>query len=496
MNLKTLLIAFFAITFFTFLNAQDGPVLQPCGTQDGKVSWLVDYQKNTQSYPRSADLLFVPIKVHIVGTSGGFGYFGVDRLLDAFCTLNNDFAASDIQFFISGDLNYINNSNFYDHTFSQGVQMMNQNNVANVINCYIVESPAGNCGYSIYSNGIALSKSCMGANAHTWAHEVGHYLSLPHPFYGWEGTNSNYDYLLQAPNWVGGVPVEKTDGSNCQSAADGFCDTPPDYLAYIWQCNADSLSNQLQTDPDSITFRSDGTLIMSYSRDNCSSRFSDGQIAAMRANINFARPYLLDQMDPLDPVGEAVLDPISPFEGETVDFFENVFFEWEPVANATSYCLEISPLPSFALVLFRYHVEGNSFLSTDLKAGKNYYWRIRPYNAQYTCENISGISPFSTGLLSAVQTIDEINNLSLHPNPIGIGREMRVSLDVSEALQLDVELLSLTGQVLQQSRWNVLGGRNQFSLETANLLPGVYLLKLRSEKGAMSRKVIVMNNGE
>lgn len=479
------------MAFFTFLNAQDKTDFHPCGTQDGKVQWLVDYQKDKQAFPRSFNLLFVPIKIHVVGTSDGDGYFGVDKVLDAFCALNEDFAPSDIQFFISGDLHYIDNDNYYDHTFQQGAQMMNQNNVNNVINCYIVASPAGNCGYSNYSRGIALNKGCLGVGDHTWAHEVGHFLSLPHPFFGWEGTDSDHDYLQPAPNWVGGEAVERMDGSNCQFAADGFCDTAPDYLSYRWQCNGDSLSNQLQADPDSVTFRSDGTLFMSYANDNCSGRFSNDQMDAMRANINFARSYLLNQMDPLDPVGEAILNPVSPLTGETVDFFESVLFEWEPVANATGYCLEISPLPSFALVQFRYHVESNSFLSTDLQSDRNYYWRIRPYNAQYTCEDISEKSPFTTGLLSDVHTIDEINNLFLHPNPVGLGKDLRISLDVSEALLMNSKLLSMTGQVLQKSTWNVQAGHNQFSLQTANLLPGVYLFQLRSEKGVMSRKVVV-----
>src|SRR5690606_35616736 len=99
-----------------------------CGTQEGKMEWLVRYQQNGGQYDRSGGSLFLPIKIHVVGNNQGQGYFGVHNILDAFCTLNNDFAPSDIQFFIFGDFNYINNSDFYEHTFQQGNQMMTQNN--------------------------------------------------------------------------------------------------------------------------------------------------------------------------------------------------------------------------------------------------------------------------------------------------------------------------------------------------------------------------------
>ncbi len=491
MNIKTLLIGCFIMAFFIAPQAQTKYDFNPCGTQDGKVQWLIDYQKNKQAFPRSFDLLFIPIKIHIVGTDDGDGYFGVDKVLDAFCGLNADFAPSDIQFYIHEDFNYIDNDNFYDHTFQQGAQMMNQNNVDDVINCYIVSSPAGNCGYSSYNRGIALNKGCLGATDHTWAHEIGHFLSLPHPFYGWEGTDDDHDYLQPAPNYVDGEAVERMDGSNCHFAADGFCDTKPDYLSYRWQCSSDSLSNQQQADPDSVVFRSDGTLFMSYANDNCSGRFSDEQIDAMRANVNFDRSYLLGQMDPLEPVGAAALAPISPLEGESIDLFDSVLFEWEAIENATGYCLEISPLPSFALVQFRYHLDENFFLCNDLQADRNYFWRIRPYNAQYTCNHISNQASFSTGTISAVKDINGLSNLTVYPNPVGTGDEFRISLEVAERTVLDLRLISVTGQVIQQTNWDVPAGPTNYRLNTTDLTPGIYLLQLRSEDGVLSRKVAV-----
>lgn len=492
MTIKTFLLGCFLMAFIQPTMAQHTPHPSLCATQDGKVDWLLRYQQNPAEFSRSAVDLFVPIKIHIVGNSDGEGYFGVGNVLEAFCTLNRDFEPYDMQFFISGDFNYIDNDNYFVHTFQQGFQMMNNNNFQDVINCYIVSDPAGACGYSNYSRGIALNKSCIGPADHTWAHEIGHYLSLPHTFFGWEGTDLNgYDYSTPAPNSIGGETVERMDGSNCHFAADGFCDTPPDYLADRWGCTNDALSSVVQTDPDTIDFRSDATFFMSYALDNCTNRFSAEQVDAMFANVENERSYLLDQMDPLQPVGEAILNPVAPAEGATVDFFETVAFEWEAIDHADGYIIDVSRVSNFAFVEKRYHVQGTSFISNDLKSDKIYYWRIWPYNAQYTCETYSEVASFSTGILSGVDAIDEVNGLAVSPNPIGQGRQLQLNLDLDASLVLEVDLLNLTGQSVQQFSWNANSGENQRTIETAALNPGIYFVRLQSAEGTLSKRIVV-----
>lgn len=487
MNFKFLPILCLALA--TTLSAQAQHDLSPCGTQDGKVQWLVDFQKNRGSYLRSSEVLLIPVKIHVVGKTNGTGYFPVKNIIDAFCTLNNDFAQADIQFFIDGDLNYINKDTWYDHTFQQGNQMMTLNNFSSTINCYIVNDPAGNCGYSNYNRGIALAKSCIGPNDHTWAHEIGHYLSLPHPFYGWEG--EEHDFSTPAPFSIGGEIVEKMDGSNCHFAADGFCDTAPDYLSDRWPCNGDSLSNQLQLDPNGVEFRSDGTLFMSYANDGCSSRFSEEQIDAMRANVMFERSYLLNQEDEIGPPDESELTVISPAPEEFLPEYQSVLFEWEPVTGATHYILEVTLVENFSFVLYRYAVDGTSFVANDLLKDKTFYWRLRPYNNQHTCTGFMEVNSFSTGSVTAVRSIEAVTDFIVSPNPVEAGASSFVSLSVTEPMDLDATLLSTTGQVVQQFAWQVNTGLNRTELTTQNLPAGLYILHLRSEQGVMSRRLVV-----
>lgn len=485
---KTLPLLLFFALFLHQIKAQDKNDLAPCGTRDGKVAWLQSYQKNLEGYPKSDDTLYVPVTIHLVGTNDGNGYFTPNSVLDAFCTLNNDFAPSGIQFYIEGDFNYIANTTYHDHTFQQGAQMMQQYKVPNTINCYIVGSPAGNCGYSSYNLGIALSKGCTGPNDHTWAHEIGHFLSLPHPFWGWEGYT--HDYAEPAPVQIDNAIVERVDSLNCGIAGDGFCDTRPDYLNYRWTCNGQGESNELQHDPDSVAFRSDGTLFMSYSNDQCMYRFSEEQTAAMRANLLTEKASYLYNQTPEGIVDQAPVQ-IAPAPEEVTTYYQSVLFEWEPAPNASHYLLEISPFPTFPFVQFRYIVEGTSHVSTDLSMNKKYYWRLRPYNSRSTCHPYTAVASFETGTLSTVQPVGGIAVLSVDPNPVRPAAQLRISVAVTKPLQLGGQLTSTTGQVMQSFEWEVSQNTESMMLETGNLRPGVYLLQLRSGQGVATRKIVV-----
>ena len=262
----------------------------PCGTAPQKIEWLKEYQKNPSKFKSNTDsLLLVPMTIHSVGSDNGSSHFDTDRLLDAFCTLNEDFAEAGIQYYISDDIRLINNSSINNHQdLFFGGRFMNDVADPTTLNTFFVSDPAGNCGYNIVWSHMMVNKGCANRTDHTWAHEVGHHFSIQHPFLGWEGGQTTDgsvppDFSEPAPEFVtydftpffyengedttiiDTAFVELVDGSNCHFAGDGFCDTKPDYLSARWTCNNDGESNQIQTDPSGETFRSEGTWIMGLS---------------------------------------------------------------------------------------------------------------------------------------------------------------------------------------------------------------------------------------
>lgn len=489
----------------------------PCGTIDGRSAWLKKFQANPHlpAYQKDDDsTLYVPLTIHLAGSDGGTGYYPLPRLLDALCTLNNDFADTEIQFYIEGEINYLPNAAYNNHeSVVDGAYMMFENNVENTLNCYVMDNPAGNCGYNLPYAGIALNESCMGPADHTWSHEIGHAFSLPHPFIGWEGGvgydgsishNFNnpapltvlYDYTNFQDSFyvdtliIDTAFVEMVDGSNCHIAADGFCDTPPDYLSARWNCNNSNQSTSVQTDPNGVQFVSDGTLIMSYSADECQSRFSDEQIAAMQANLLDEKPHLLYNQEPGIALSSEPLVLYAPIEGEVAQFDE-VYFDWEEIEGATSYFVQVSRFASFN-VIEEYTTDTNSLVVNDLQNNKTYYWRVKPYNAYSFCTVFSETGTFETGEVTNVRQLSETSSLLVYPNLLQDHQAVNLQLEALIGFQLNAQLVNSVGQVITQDQFQIHSGLNQFQFTwNQKLADGTYFLKLSNASEVVFEKIIV-----
>ena len=86
--------------------------LAPCGTAPDLAPMLLKYAERPQDFvlERSADTLFVGLQIHLLARDNGSGRFSPDRLLDAFCRLNLDFAASGIRFYFKNEWNRIDST--------------------------------------------------------------------------------------------------------------------------------------------------------------------------------------------------------------------------------------------------------------------------------------------------------------------------------------------------------------------------------------------------
>lgn len=344
-----------------------GQPAQKCGTQmpEKMQTWLKEFQAKPYSL-KDEDIDYVPIQFHIVGASNGTGHFPAPEVFRLLCETNEHYEPVGIQFYNYSAFNYLSNDNWYIHTFMQGNQMMNANNYDDVVNVYIVDDPAGNCGYfSGGADAIAVGKNCSGAGSTTLVHELGHYFSLPHTFSGWEG---------------GTPPVsqqERVNGTNCNTAGDGFCDTPPDYVAERWNC---PLASGPLVDPNGVEFFPDETLYMSYSSDHCTSRFSALQIDAMLGVLHTWRSELLDHTPPeIVPLETTAI--IYPAVGATDMLQGNVLLTWKAAYGASNYQVEIKQMGELILSIST----TDTFYVADIESLGQHFWTLQPYNAGNTC---------------------------------------------------------------------------------------------------------------
>jgi hypothetical protein len=393
--------------------------LAPCGAPPGISAWLRDYAARPQDFAveRSSDTLYIGLQIHLLAKDNGVGRFSPDRLLDAFCRLNTDYAGAGVRFYFKNDWNLIDSTGWYQHqTIQEGIDMMLANNVPGALNSYFAANVADFCGYNLPYAGVAMSHGCTGPNDHTWSHEVGHALSLQHPFIGWEDQVYNpqnptpdtltYDYTYfhdsietQIPAPLDTALVEYLDGSNCTIAADLICDTKPDYLSYRWDCDASGNSLVQQKDPDGATFYSDGTLFMSYSFDKCANRFSEGQIAVLRANLLTEKADWLGSGPPQGDITESP-ELLSPVGGQLSPMTGTVL-QWTAVPNATRYFVQVSRFPTF-IVKEEFITTDTTYALNPLFANQHYYWRVRPFNDWFACTELTATANFKATAITAV----------------------------------------------------------------------------------------------
>ncbi|MEQ8703680.1 MAG: zinc-dependent metalloprotease [Phaeodactylibacter sp.] len=466
-----------------------------CATPPGRSEWLKSYQRAPEDYAvRSGELLYIPLTIHLVGTDEGKGFFTGEQLASALCILNEDFLPTDLQFYISGDIRYINNSTYYRHNFGQGFQMMESNNVPNTVNCYFVQDPAGACGYfSPGADGVAMSKGCSGPNSHTWAHELGHFFSLPHTFSGWEGTD--YSPSSTTPEFINNRRVERMDGSFCNDSGDGFCDTPPDYLSYRWSCNSQNLSGVQQKDPQDSTFRSDGTFFMSYASDGCMNRFSEEQTAAMRANIQFQRPGLTTNSFIPDLISDTLQTALlAPDSGAVFGNTSLVTLQWEAVAGAIGYAIDFDfyvPFNGLTINYRSYTTTTNSLTLNDLQSNRTYIWRVRPFGRYDGCTTFSEPRSFSVGtFVNSTEWEAGDFGLKVFPQPLSASAgPLQISATLPSGGRATLRLINSSGQVVRTAAFETRAGINNTSLSADHLSPGFYLLELVCKDGRWVEKV-------
>ncbi len=475
-----------------------------CGNT-GSSEWLDWYQRHTGIFDpiergdSDTTWLYVPMTVHIVGNNNGGGYAPLETVLNSVCEMNDAYAPARIRFYLlPGDaIRYHNNSNWYEHDWNAGNNMINTviPGIKNRLNAFVVSDPAGVCGYSWY-DAIVLKSACSGIGNNTWAHEAGHHFSLPHTFLGWEGFTWNY--AQPAPTKVNSRDVEKTDGTNCFTAGDRFCDTEPDYLNDRWQCNDNQRSGTLQHDPNGMAFRSDGSLIMGYSDDACAARFSAEQIAAVRANLQSEHSQYLQITSPLpeldDNSGQVVLvSPIDSTESVQYNHFE---LKWNKVPGARYYTVEIGRSPTFSPRFFSETLVDSNHIVINKPMPNNWtlFWRVQAYSDWDLCQpyDKAQIGSFHTQNLSATNDLERSAVITLTPNPVVAGSPALLRIDSEQTMDLAVALCDAAGRICHQQRYRVFAGENQIEVPTADLSAGMYTVLLQNDKGATVKRLVVV----
>ncbi len=492
------------------MSAEDGAIVK-----DRMLRNRHDAQIQAALQNRSSALpTYIPLGITTVANTSGVGYASIEQIHAMVCDLNRDYADQNVFFYIKDSIRYRQNNNVYNDAwaFNSSIYMA-QNKVPNALNIYI--SPTVNNAvasfYTPAGDYVFLITSEVNGTSNTATHEVGHFFTLPHTFYGWEGVAYHDDYQgVNAPNTMGGENVEKvarTGGNaNCAIAADGFCDTEADYISDRWNCPYVGVSGVLAKDPLGVDINPDETNYMSYFFDGCLNRFSTQQKAAMLADMqsrgwsNLAAPTPIDTLSGFDVVLNAPINDFIVLANGT----NTVTLQWTALTGANQYIVRLERTlqgqPIADIFTVRTTTNSYTFNTSALPAppangnAHDYRWSVKPFNNHYTCAGFSDYGTFKASINGQPVGLDEsaqaaaASSLSLRvqPNPIQ-GGSVQIQLNSQMAQSSALRIYSADGKLLINStRQHLEAGENSFSIDAAGLSAGLYIVVATDEKGGQA----------
>ena len=308
------------------------------------------------------------------------------------------------------------------------------------------------------------------------AHELGHLLGLSHPF----ASTVTDDFSNLKPNEKLPSGTECMNGTNCKTAGDGFCDTPPDVVSLTLTGDCKKLPfNLFDACGDSI--KPILNLLMSYR--NCDTYvITNEQKKAMDFTLNSGKKKNYDK---------SFTGAISINPSATNGFFtkqiqtppiavDKVTFNWDAVKNAYGYVLQVSKTSNFATFIVNTFSKTNSQFA-ELPLNKSYYWRVLPFT-ETACADWTNVPKWD--YLATSTSSEEpafANDFLVYPNPSN-SENINIKCTVNQQFDCEINLISATGSLVKKyAKHTFQEGENNISLDTQDLPKGFYFLEIKKD---------------
>lgn len=485
-----------------------------CGTsmadqQLSEARLLQNLEHASMASDRGSVPQYVPIHFHLVANTAGQGRIKETRVLDQLCELNASYECNEMRFYLKPHPTHglfdksINNDAVYDS--QDNLFIMENRRHTSALNVFVTNvADSGNPNpigivlayYSPSKDWIVSRKDQIsGTGNGTLVHEVGHFFSLRHTFYGWESdpfTNGSPGWPTAPAVSPGGVATERMNMSNCNSAADLICDTPPDYNFGI--IDNDCVYTGGAKDPLGVTVDPMENNYMGYFA-NCNYAFTPQQCDVVLEDLNTPQRNYLDNT--FTPAAETITTPeallVLPAGADTVDAFDQVTFEWQNVPGATYYLFEIDIVSSYTTPNAQtFLLTGTSHTLTNLQANRKYFWRVRPFNEYYTCSPAKQ-SFFNTPAVVATDNVAGLTGWEVSPNPLNSGNAARVLINTETGFEAALGVFDATGRQVYRQEGSVFpAGNSVFELSLGDLPDGLYFIVLENATGRAVRKLVVL----
>jgi hypothetical protein len=516
-SLKPLIMRFKLLLFSVF--ASGFLYGQTCGTRYedqllNDAEYRIAAAKSSEPLAKSRATLYVPITFHLVASSSGTNRLLPSNVVEMLDGVNTYYKDQNIVFYIK-NFNNINSDNVNNTPAANSALTamynardgVSSSGTAGSLNCFVTAAAetGGTLGgttlgyYSFNEDWVVLKKDQVSkANSSTAAHEYGHFFSLKHPFFGWDG--EAYDItkhgacvgaLSPGGNQTENVPRTGPQ-ANCTSAGDLLCDTEADYNEGFngpKNCTYTGVAK----DRNCVKLITDPKNIMSYfSGCGFDYIFSPQQQALIQSNyLLSSRRYIRNAPSPgVLPVITGATTLKLPLNGALQQPVSNVNLDWDDLPNATNYIIEMDRNVNFDVDPVYYLSSTSNFtVPGPLVLGRKYHWRVIGYNAGNYKGTLSSVFNFTTGA-AATETISSISQMTISPNPITNG-VLRLNFTNTSAFDGKIKITDITGKVLKNITQRISEGNYNENIDIQNLANGMYILSVENEQEINTERFVI-----
>lgn len=432
---------------------------------------------------------YIPVQFHMVANGDGSNRGQIYPIFDMLDKINKDYAHMGFVFYLKNvkDWGFFNHGNANNSPGSNSSVLIARKKPG-AINVFItLTAETGNSSgtgttLAFYQPGgdfVVVRQNQVNGTNFIFSHEIGHFFSLRHTFYGWENqpydeqTHGNPIKSLKVPGT--NFDIELANKSNCNTAADQLCDTPPDYNFGFSANNCNYSKVVLDSNLDTVKPMVKN--FMGYFITCTESASTPHQDERMMDNyFGTNRNYLRSSYIPnTNPVVESAIQ-VFPAVNQLIPSYNYVDLDWEDQPSADQYLVEI-----FNGSEYYYDVVKESYYVAQdlLKPKTTYFWRVRGFNDGNTSK-IGASRPFRTGdVLSSVQDQDPVlSPIKINPNPVYGSQNVQLSFFANNQGDAQISVIDLSGRILSRDMVDIQYGENDIPLNTNNLSPGLYIVQV------------------
>ncbi|MDX2247846.1 MAG: T9SS type A sorting domain-containing protein [Bacteroidia bacterium] len=103
----------------------------------------------------------------------------------------------------------------------------------------------------------------------------------------------------------------------------------------------------------------------------------------------------------------------------------------------------------------------------------------------------TAMSQSATARYSAENTATDVISIGWYPNPVSVGEKIKVDVELAESRELKTELLDALGRKVFHLNTSYPPGKSRIYIYTNEVKPGLYFVRISTESGSRTEKVII-----